>query len=248
MAKNKKTGKQQPVTAVEEMAGEIPAKKRQVASVATNSTPGKVNQQTVNHFLAGQASILLALAACIGISLGIAMFALEGGREGVPAMGGILDVQIPKQSAQIILLLDILFPVSFGAGFAVLATSLQSRGNRPLIRLIMTTIMVVVTADFFENALVYNTMTGDEPYLLRWPLTVIKYAGLAFAGLMLSAILPVHGIIGQLVHVITRYIFPLGIAVLVSGLGGLQIADIVGVSFPVSLLLLSVYSAQLSKG
>ncbi len=90
------------------------------------------------------ASILLALATGIAILFGLSMALLPGGNDAVPAMGGVLKATAPMQTAQIVFLLDILFPITFGAGFALFATAFQTRGNRSVVRMILTALLLVV--------------------------------------------------------------------------------------------------------
>lgn len=247
MAKGKKN-KKSTTKHVEATVTDLPSER--TTPIVAKQRRGPSSQFLISHInksMAGHAAFLLGIATCIALALGFAMFGLEGGRVGVPAMGGVGDVQIPLHSAQVILFLDIIFPIAFGSGFALLTTSMQSRGNRPLVRLILTAVLVAVVSDFLENALVYSTMIGEEPYLLRWPLTVVKYSGLAFAAVMLSAVMPIVGLAGNLVHLLIRFVFPLAIAVIISGLGGQAMADAAGATFPVTLFMMAIYARQLSS-
>ncbi|MEM7068098.1 MAG: hypothetical protein AAF478_04365 [Pseudomonadota bacterium] len=238
----------------------IDARKRSISEQAayeaardSESTPVRssrydgCNSKLVNSDLAKQAAIMLLIATIVGVLFGFAMLNLEGGREAVPAIGGMLDTQVPAQTASIVFFLDLLFPISFGAGFVLLASSLQAGSKQPAIRLLLTAVLVGITFDFLENALVFSTLTGEEPYVLRWPMTVLKYASLGFASVLLSAIMPRIGKLSSLVHLVTRYVFPVSIAALLSGLGGEQARDLIGASFPAALFLLALYARQLSK-
>ena len=196
--------------------------------------------------LLDKASILLALATGIAILFGLSMAALPGGNDAVPAMGGVLKATAPIHTAQIVFLLDIIFPITFGAGFALLATAFQTRGNRPLVRMILTALLLVVLADFSENALVFKALTGGETHAVQWPLTVIKYAMLGLSAVLLSTIIVVRGTLGLIANLFLRYVFPISIALLVAGVGGRTGSDIVGASFPLGLLLLAVYAKTLS--
>ncbi len=243
---------------VQERSGVITAKQgsssairpRPVNSPRTPSGGNRMSSPTptvnYNKPILGQASVLLFIATALAVLLGAAMFTLLGGREGVPAMGGLIDAQVPLLPAQVIFLLDTLFPVFFGGGFALLATGLQTRGNRPLVRLVLTAILIAVISDFIENSMVFRTMSGQEPPAIRWSFTVVKYAGLAFAGVMISGILPKIGKLGYLSHFLVRYLFPISVAFLVSGFGGESIRDLVGISFPLALLILGLYARKLS--
>ena len=151
------------------------------------------------------------------------------------------------KTAQIVFFLDVLFPITFGAGFALLATGLQTRGNRPIVRMILTALLFAVLADFSENALVFKALTGGQTYPVQWPLTVIKYAMLGISAVLLSSIMVVSGLLGTIAMLFLRFIFPISIAILVAGIGGRLGTDIVGASFPLGLLLLAIYSKVLSS-
>ena len=64
---------------------------------------------------------------------------------------------------------------------------------------------------------------------------------------MLSAVLPVFGFVGNMVQLLTRLVFPVSIAVIVSGLGGQPAADVAGASFPVILVMMAIYAGQLAR-
>jgi len=134
----------------------------------------------------------------------------------------------------------------FGAGFALLATAFQTRGNSSLVKLILTALLFVVLADFSENALVFKALTGGETYAFQWPLTVIKYALLALSAVLLSCVIAVEGRLGSIVIIFLRFIFPISIAALVAGIGGRIGSDVIGATFPFGLLLLAVYANMIS--
>ena len=244
MAKKKKIKKAAAGAAGERLySASIGSEVRQRPPVETVRPPIMIRSGR-NPFLL-HAAILLVIATFVSIVFAGAALNLEEGKTAVQAIGGLRDAQVPLFSAKVVLFLDTLFPMFYGGGLAVFAASFQSRSNRSLIRLILTALLITVSADFLENALAFNTMKGDEPYLLRWPLTVVKYGSLAVSAVVLSAIMPVVGALGKLVHFLVRYLFPLAIALLVSGLGGEVVAELVGLSFPISLLLLAIYAREL---
>jgi hypothetical protein len=197
--------------------------------------------------LLSNASVLLAIATGIAILFAIVMATLPGGVDAVPAMGGVLQATAPLKTAQIVFFLDILFPITFGAGFALLATAFQTRGNRPIVRMILTALLFVVLADFSENSLVFKALTGGETYPVQWPLTVIKYAMLGISAVLLSAIMVVSGVLGTIAMLFLRFVFPLSIAFLVAGIGGRLGSDVVGASFPIGLLLLALYANSVAS-
>ena len=192
------------------------------------------------------ASTLLAIASGIAILFALVMAVLPGGKDAVPAMGGVLEANVPLETAQIVFFLDILFPITFGAGFALFATAFQTHGNRPIIRMILTALLFVVLADFSENALVFKSLTGGQTLAIQWPLTVIKYAMLGISAVLLSFIMVIKGIMGTISMLFLRFVFPISIAVLVAGIGGRIGSDVIGATFPLGLLLLAIYARQQS--
>lgn len=206
------------------------------------SAISKINS---NNEMLKIASMLLSISTGIAILFGLIMAFLPGGNDAVPAMGGVLQATAPLQTAQIVFALDILFPITFGAGFALLACAFQRRGNRPVVRMILTALLFVVLADFSENALVYKALIGGETYAAQWPLTVVKYAMLGLSAVLLSSIIIVKGVLGMLAMLFLRIVFPISVALLVAGIGGRMGGDIVGATFPVGLLLLAVYANTL---
>ena len=218
-----------------------------IQSRSTQLKPStKLLSQTSSNLLSN-ASILLAIATGIAILFAFVMVLLPGGRDAVPAMGGVLEANTPLKTAQIVFFLDILFPITFGAGFALLATAFQTRGNRPIVRMVLTGILFAVLADFSENALVFKALTGGDTYAVQWPLTVIKYAMLALSAVLLSSIMVVSGMLGTMAMLFLRFFFPISIAVLVAGIGGRMGGDIVGATFPLGLMLLAIYAKTLNS-
>lgn len=194
--------------------------------------------------LLGHASVTLSLAAGFGFLMLLAALFLPDGISAVRATGGFPEGAVSQQSAQIVLTLDTLFPTFLFAGLALLVTGFQSRGNRPLVRLILTALLVVMISDLAENALVFIAVTGGEANAFQPTLTAVKYAVLAFAGIMLTALLPIKDSLGQFVHVLLRYAYPLGAAFLLSGLGGPVVRDVIAVLLPIAVLVLAIYSQQ----
>lgn len=220
----------------------------QTSSEASSVSENKTQPiPKISSKLLSNASVLLAIATGIAILFAIVMAALPGGLDAVPAMGGVLEATAPLKTAQIVFFLDILFPITFGAGFALLATAFQTRGNRPIVRMIITALLFVVLADFSENALVFKALTGGEIYPVQWPLTVIKYAMLGISAVLLSAIIVVSDVLGTIAMLFLRFVFPISIAILVAGIGGRLGSDLVGATFPLGLLLLALYANSLAS-
>lgn len=217
-----------------------------LTNVLEPTKPARLFSDTSSSILMN-ASFLLAIATGIAILFAVVMVLLPGGQDAVPAMGGVLQATAPFKTAQIVFFLDILFPITFGAGFALFTTAFQTRGNRPVVRLILTALLFVVLADFSENALVFKALTGGETYAVQWPLTVIKYAMLGVSAVLLSSIMFVKGTIGLVAMLFLRFVFPISIAALLAGIGGRMGSDIVGATFPLGLLLLAFYANMLAS-
>lgn len=188
------------------------------------------------------ASKLLGAAFGVALLLVLASLMLERGDEAVLAMGGFGAGDIPKQTAQWAFFLDVLFPFFYGGGLILLIASFQNRGNRPLVRLMLTSLLLAVAADFLENALVFKVIGGDPENVIQFPLTVLKYGGIAFAGVLFTAIMPVDNGTGRLLNFLLRYAFPAAIAFLVSGIGGDFARQVISACFPAMLLLLAIYA------
>lgn len=204
---------------------------------------------SVRTGLLSTACTVLAAAALISVAMIAAALLLPDGKAAIHAIAGMPNGPASASSMKWALLLDTLFPLAYGSGLALLVAGLQSRRNRPLVRIILGTLALAVTADFAENALVYSAMTGlGEPSVFRFSLTVVKYGLLAFGGVLTSAVLLPAGVTGAVVSVVLRYLFPAGIAVIVSGVGGEQVRTLAGLGFPVVLMVLAVYAMKLIPG
>lgn len=219
----------------------------QVLVETSNKAEGNYhNLSQASSNLLFNASILLAIATGIAMLFAVAMVILPGGQDAVPAMGGVLKATAPLETVQIVFFLDILFPITFGAGFALLATAFQTRGNRPIVRMILTALLFVVLADFSENALVFKALIGGETFAIQWPLTVIKYAMLGISAVLLSTIMVIKGTISTIAMLFLRFFFPVSIAALVAGIGGRVGSDVIGAIFPIGLLLLAIYARHIA--
>lgn len=225
---------------------------RETGSAAPgHSAPGNsentVTLQSVNPYMARDAAIVLGMGAAIAVVMLLVAVLMPEGREAIKGIGGFVKGPVSLSAAQVALTLDILFPLFYGAGLVVFATSLQTRGNRPLVRLILTAMLVGVAADFAENAFAFDAMTGGNTYPFQWPLTVVKYAAIAFAAVLLSSLIIPYDGVSALVRFAARYLFPLGVAALISGIGGEDVRSILAVLFPISLLLLAQLAHNLGN-
>ena len=202
---------------------------------------------TRKHF--SYASLSLFIATGIAILFGVIMVLFEGGKDVVPAMGGVLPpdgLDVPYKTSQLVFLLDILFPISFGSGFAFLAVSHKVSGNSEIVKMIILILFLVVVSDFSENALVFSTLKGGDTLLVQWPLTVLKYSLLGFSAVLMSSLIKQTNLLSKLCILFLRFVFPLSVAALVSGIGGRVGSDLVGATFPLGLFLIALYARQQS--
>lgn len=223
------------------VVNEYDSGKRSIGSVQSLRDQSSVQ---VKKRLLGVSSVMFAVATGLSILMGLVIFYLPDGKDAIMAMSGMLQATADERTARIVFLLDILFPISFGAGAALMAAAYQIRGNRPLVRLFLIALLVAILADFSENSYVYQMLLGSEPATAQWSLTVIKYCLLGFAGVLLSVIIKPVGFLGNLCILILRFVFPVSIAVLLSGLGGVHTTEIIGAGFPVLLLLLALFALK----
>lgn len=201
----------------------------------------------INPVLMRHSASLLAVASGLGILIFLAAIGLDGGKNAVRAIGGFPQGDLPAGTGNFVFFLDTLFPIFYGAGLAVFATGIQMRGNRPLVRMILSLLLLCVVADLAENALIFAIDAGGQSHPAQWPISVTKYAGLAFAGVSLSALVVIHGLLGRCIHLLLRFVFPVAIGMLLSGIVGEFGRDIIAAGFPVSLILLSIYAQALSE-
>lgn len=202
---------------------------------------------TERQELFGIAATILSIAAGIGVLIGVSTIFLPEGKEAVTAIAGLGISDVSSRSVQIAFLLDTLFPLFYGAGIILLVSAFQRRGNRPLVRLILTGLLFAVIADFAENGLVLSSVSGGEQSMLLWPLTVIKYGLIALVGILISSLLDRSEAFSSFISLLLRYLFPIAIGVLVSRLAGENIETLIGASFPILLFLLAAYSNSKSS-
>jgi len=209
----------------------------------------KTSNGSASVVLLDKAAKLLYLAAGISVLMTIVALFLPRGMAAIEAIGGIPSGPVPQDTARWALLLDTLFPMFYGGGLAVFFASFRARGNGPLIRLILGAILFAIAADFLENGLAYPVMTGaGEPLAFQFSVTVIKFGLLTFAAVMGAAVLPdaANGF-ERLAKLLLRYLFPVSIAVLLSGIGGEIVRNITGLGFTISLVILGVYAQNMKR-
>ncbi len=203
--------------------------------------------KAISSELLWHASCLFAFVAGTGLLMMFAAFYLPEGVKAVRAASGFPESGITVRTAQIIMALDTLFPIFLLSGTAVLATALQTRGNRPLVRMILTTLLFVMIFDMAENALVYAAISNGEVSSSQFPLTVAKYGGLALASILFSVILPMIGKFGTAIHIFLRYLIPISTAILATGLGDQLMRDAITAGSVITIFAMAVYPQVLAE-
>jgi len=131
----------------------------------------------------------------------------------------------------------------------------QTRGNRPLIRLALTVALFGVLADFSENALVFSSAVGNAALPIQTVFSVIKYGSFALAGVLAFAVIPNRGKLGLPVKALLLTLFPVSAALAVANMGanglfGLEakvIATIIASVYLGTMLILAYYALILGK-
>ena len=213
------------------------AKPSASAKVAAKKVP---QNEHYGQFLRSSGK-LLSVAAAVGILMILFALVAPQGMEAIRVIGGVSAEPVAPATAKWAILLDIAFPLFYGSGLALMVGAYQTRGNRPLVRVILTALMLAVLADFAENAVAYSVMSGSEVPTLFGVLTFAKYGLLAWSGILLSVLIPGEASFGKFVVFLLRYLFPISIAVIVSGVGGDFARHLIGALFPVTLIVLSVF-------
>lgn len=227
--------------------------------VYRSTTRNKTGNSLVQQNLSANASFVLSLA--LGALLLMAFLAgadINGGKAVIHAFGGNFLVPpqgIPEEIFRVTILLDTVFPMMLGAGFAILLTSVQSRGNRPLVRMALSAILVGVLADFAENAVVFSALQGNPVSPFQIVFSVVKFAAFAFAGVIGSALIPVYGFFGKATHLLLRYVFPVAASLSIAkvntgelfGFTDEMLSGAIGICFIVTILTLAIYAMNLSE-
>ncbi|MEO0327870.1 MAG: hypothetical protein AAF217_04665 [Pseudomonadota bacterium] len=206
------------------------------------------NMQEQNTSLFTHAFGILIAATLIALMMVALVFILPDGKAALLANSGFPGGDYSLRTLQSALFLDTLFPIAYGAGFAVLTAAHKNRGNRSLVRMILAGILVVIVTDLAENSIIYSSSISATPLTQLLPvLTMIKFVTLAAVGVILSAILIPAGGLSVLSFFLLRFAFPFGTALLVSGLYADMVQAAVGISVPLVLLVLALYARHHAK-
>ena len=227
---------------------------KKVATQSSVTSPETQNRQTIVTPVKSQevrkslflhTTILLVIAIFVSLIMATIAVLKPETMPALAAIGGVGSEDVTEQSIKPYLFLDTLFPVFYGAGFAGLAVAFQNRGNRPLIRFVLTAILIAVVADFTENALVLqNASSGTIGTEFKSVATMVKYAVLALSGVAISMVIQGSDSISTAARLVLRYGFPVAVAILVTGWQGEFARNLVGMSFPVILALLALLCWQ----
>jgi len=168
----------------------------------------------------GAAQLLfLALLACVGFI--IIAVGMTDGENAVRAFGGLEYLPAPVKSVKYAYFVDMVFPLSYGAGLICLISAYSRRSNRPLSRILILSALLVVLFDLVENTLVSSAMSnGAEMPPHAVVLTVLKFALLAFTLAGTSVLLEVRTGMDRLLVFVMRFAVPILIGLMVAGIGG----------------------------
>ena len=167
-------------------------------------------------YVARDAFILSSIAmVCM---LGLLLFGVDG-PQAVATMAGVPTGKPAIESIRLMLAFDTLLPISYGAGFVLLAVGFAgSRTPRGLVWATITFVAIGVSMDFVENGLAMNAVIyGADPMLFA---TIAKYGALGISAVLLSAIIEPKSVIGKIAVPVLRFVTPLSLSVLLSGWGG----------------------------
>lgn len=216
-------------------------------SVRTKAISQPVN---VRAELFGAASQILAVASLILLCMILfAIVSKEAGISAVRAFGGLSSAsQLEGIDAKLIggaLFLDILLPIAYGAGLALFAYAYNRSGMRPLVRLNAVLFIFAAGFDLVENLTILNSIGGDAPFAVHW-FTGLKYGLLAIAAVLLSVVIHGAGRLVKIAQLLLRYLFPLLVAALLSGLLPQNVQPIVTIVFLAGLLILCLVAYEKS--
>ncbi len=205
------------------------------------------NLPSVHRQLAAHATALHSIAVGLGVLIMFATGYLPGGYQAANAISGFSHGEIPIRTMQIFMLLDTVFPIFFLTGLGVLATALQTRIIRPIIRLILTALLVIMVSDLIENALAYSAIVNGTKSDFQFPITAVKFGGLIVVGVLMSVILPRNGMLMKILNGLLRFGIPAGIALLLADLVDPGFRYAFGAGFVIVLVLLAFCSQMLAE-
>ena len=167
-------------------------------------------------YVARDAFMLSSIAmVCV---LGLLLFGTDG-PQAVATMAGVPTGKPAMESIRLMLAFDTLLPISYGAGFVLLAVGFaSSRTPRGLVWATIVFTVIGVSMDFIENGLAMNaSIYGAEPVHFA---TIIKYGALGISAILLSALLEPKSAVGKIAVPVLRFVTPISLSVLLSGWGG----------------------------
>ena len=182
------------------------------------------------------------LGAAFLIALGFAAISilLPDGREAVLTIGGVYHPDQMPQAQKLAFLVDSAFLIFYGAGLICLTAALSQRAVRPLSRVLILAILILVICDIAENHLIMNGFaSADGRAAVTSIVTGVKYSLVGLVAIGLSVIIPPDTGFHKLLALVLRIFFPLLIAAhVVIGGDGTIAGDIVSGLTSLSFLLL----------
>ena len=186
---------------------------------------------------------MLAVAACVAMICIGAVF--PRAIDAFQVIGG-KSAGADPQWLRIALFADFVLPTAYGTGMVLLACALGGEGVRGLAASIAAIAALIGTsADYCENGLVVFQVANAGRAAL--PFTLVKYGTLAISFGLIGALLPANNAFMRLVSLLLRYLTPLSLALLVSGLGGPAVDIGFGLALATTFLLVALVCRQLAQ-
>ena len=201
--------------------------------------------------LAGYAFYLLVLTLVTAAIIAVASIMLPGGKAAILALSGINSGSLLPNTLQTLTALDVIFPIYYCGSLMLLVTSLQVRKNRPLVRILLSVILIVAVSDFFENALVATGKSNSLAQAIQPVFSVLKFGALGLAAVLFSAVLPAIGKFVDVTRFLTRYAVPVGVGAIIYDLVGVEHSGIAfelgGLLILATMVSLTLLAANLAK-
>ncbi len=169
------------------------------------------------HLFVARDAFLMASAAMICM-LGLLLFASDG-PQAVATLAGVPTGSPSHATLKMMLAFDTVLPISYAAGFILLGSGLaKNEDTRRLLPPLFLFVFIGVSMDFIENGIAIGAAFNNGAIM---PFaTILKYGGLGIAAFILSVILEPKSFLGNMAIPIMRYVTPISLALLLSGVGG----------------------------
>ncbi len=169
------------------------------------------------QLFAARDAFLLASAAMVCM-LGLLLFGADG-PHAVATVAGVPTGNPPASSLKMMLAFDTVLPLSYAAGFVLMGSGLaRNKASQRLLLPLFLFVFIGVSMDFIENGIAMGA-AFYEGSIMPFA-TILKYGGLGIAAFILSVILEPKTMFGNLAIPVMRFVTPISLALLMSGVGG----------------------------